>query len=336
MTEPLFSDNALQELQRNLDRHDHGASSHWRQMHQDYRYRDGRFEGLNGFGDPEPAGAWPRRLVHRWLQRPFRRIGRGLGDFRTLDGIGARIAAIQERAYNLDILRQVLTVAWLSERLGPDFARLRTILVIGDGFGTLTSLLRSACPAARIVMVNLTKTLLVDWLYVARLDPGIRMCLAPDAEALDRALADAGVSVIAIQADDAGLLAKVEVDLAINIASMQEMGPETVGLYFDTLRARRDGRQSLFYCCNREEKRLPDGTVSRFSDYPWRANDTLLVDELCPWHQEYYIVHPPSYRPYEGPHRHRLVRLVTDAPSSSPYGDIHGGTVDRGNYAGSR
>jgi hypothetical protein len=49
---------------------------------------------------------------------------------------------------------------------------------------------------------------------------------------------------------------------------------------------------SDFYCCNREEKTLSDGTITRFKDYPWNSLDNIQIDDLCPWHQQYYIFIP--------------------------------------------
>ncbi len=90
---------------------------------------------------------------------------------------------------------------------------------------------------------------------------------------------------------------------------MQEMDPLVIAAYFDDLRAIAAQREVVFYCCNRKEKTLPDGTVTRFSAYPWTPSDQILVDELCPWHQHYYALRPPFYRPYDGPIQHRLVTL---------------------------
>lgn len=64
-----------------------------------------------------------------------------------------------------------------------------------------------------------------------------------------------------------------------------------------------------FYCCNREEKILPDGTIVRFKDYPWSPQDDVLDDAACPWHQQYYSARPPFIHPYDGPIRHRLAVL---------------------------
>ena len=115
--------------------------------------------------------------------------------------------------------------------------------------------------------------------------------------------------MISIQAKDHELLRLRPVDTALNIASMQEMDPSVISAYFDDLRAIGYYRQLAFYCCNREEKRLPDGEVTRFSEYPWNSSDKMIVDELCPWHQQHYVFRIPTYRLYDGPIRHRLVIL---------------------------
>ena len=66
---------------------------------------------------------------------------------------------------------------------------------------------------------------------------------------------------------------------------------------------------SVFYCCNREEKTLPDGTIVKFDNYPWHLSSEIQEDELCPWSQKYYSPRPPFYRNYLGPIRHRLVKF---------------------------
>ncbi len=114
---------------------------------------------------------------------------------------------------------------------------------------------------------------------------------------------------MAIQASHHELLKDCPVDLALNIVSMQEMDPPVIEAYFDDLRAIAARREVVFYCCNREKKTLPDGTVTCFDQYPWNESDQIIVDELCPWHQFYYVLRPPFYRPYDGPIRHRLMTL---------------------------
>ena len=83
------------------------------------------------------------------------------------------------------------------------------------------------------------------------------------------------------------MLDSLDFDIAVNVASMQEMAPATVAAYFTFLRQRLR-RANLFYCCNRESKRLAGGDLSEFARYPWRPDDSILVDGPCPWHQYFH------------------------------------------------
>ena len=81
---------------------------------------------------------------------------------------------------------------------------------------------------------------------------------------------------------------------------------------FDDMRNCKNG-DLFFYCCSRIEKVMPDGTITRFRDYPWKESDEIIVDGLCPWHQYYYTPTPPFYHRYAGPVQHRLVKLNRNA-----------------------
>jgi putative sugar O-methyltransferase len=284
------------------------ASAHWREMHRDFRYQDGAFQGLRGFGGHAPAPGWIRRSAHRWLQRPYRRLGRSLARFDDADRAAEQIVRMQDRTYDLDALRQALTAALLLEKAPARLAPGATAAIIGDGFGMLGALLLTLAPGVRIISVNLTRTLLVDLVYLARALPALKFALATDAASLATLLADQEVRVIALRAEDAPLLAACPLDLAANVVSMQEMDPPVIAGYFKALRA-GEGSPVAFYCCNREEKTLPDGTVVRFLDYPWSAKDDILLDEACPWSQTFYTWRPPLYRRYDGPIWHRLALL---------------------------
>jgi hypothetical protein len=98
---------------------------------------------------------------------------------------------------------------------------------------------------------------------------------------------------------------------------MQEMTIESVSDYFTCMRSAAQGMGPYFYCCNRVEKLLPDGALIRFDEYPWSKADEVLVDELCPWHQRYYALRPPFYRPFDGPVQHRLARLARLATATA-------------------
>ena len=307
---------AIDFLATEISKEDSGSSSHWQNYHSEFLFLGNGFEGLRGFGGYDKPYRGLRLLLHRLFQRPFRRMGAAFQKFNAIDRLSMEVATCEERASDLDVLRQALTLSYLHERV-PNLLTPKTIsCVIGDGFATMTTLLLESSSAGQVIMINLTKTLLVDLWYL-KLWMGTEVFessvdLVTDEASLSKALAkpltnEAGGRVIAIQASNHELLRNCPVDLALNIASMQEMNPPVTAAYFDDLRVIASRRDLTFYCCNRVEKTLPDGTVSKFNEYPWQASDRVLVDELCPWHQKYYTIRPPFYRPYDAPHRHRLV-----------------------------
>jgi putative sugar O-methyltransferase len=301
-------------------REDPGESSHWRKYHAAFRFSGHGFDGLQGFGGCGKPHTGLRWILHRALQERFRRMGAPYSEFPQLDRLGGEISAREGRAYDLDVLRQVLTLAFLRQTLPDDLSARATACVIGDGFATMATLLLASRAAGRVILINLTKTLLVDLWYL-RLWMGAeafesQVVLVTDREGLHPTLdawaaAGAGQRVVAIQAMHHALLQECPVDVAVNIASMQEMDPPVIAAYFDDLRKVATRRSLFFYCCNREEKVFPDGTVTRFSEYPWKRGDRFIDDGFCPWHQFYYSMVPPFYRPYDGPIRHRLVELAS-------------------------
>lgn len=313
-----FGQAAIDYLAAEVVKSDAGASSHWQKFHSDFHFTGNGFQGLQGFGGCDDPYRGLRFGLHRLLQSKFRRIGQRFPRFQEIDGLASDIVSKQHRAYDLDVLRQTCTLAFLGDTIPCALQTKTTARVIGDGFGSMTALLLASRSAGRVILVNLAKTLLVDLWYLKEWMGDKTFAssveLVTSEEGLARALAPllpaVSFQVIAIQASNHELLRQCPVDLVMNIASMQEMDPPVIGAYFDDLRAIASHRQLLFYCCNREEKTLPDGTVTRFAAYPWRKGDQILTDELCPWHQKYYSARPPFYRPYDGPIRHRLVRLA--------------------------
>lgn len=294
-------EDAISELAKLAREKDNSSSSFWDLYHSGFNYRDGSFSGLQGFGGSTPPRTVFHRLGHWLLQTPYRKHGRTFPQFSKCLKIAKSIAARQGRQFDVDILRHALTASLLLARL-PDKAFAGPIAVIGDGFGTLSSILLEVLPQSQIVVVNLTKTLLVDSVYIKKASPRIEQALitVPGERPSAR--------ILLVRADDSAVLSSLPLTLAVNVASMQEMNPPVIASYFTQLRASPSG-ETWFYCCNREEKRLPDGTIVRFDEFPWESADQLLLDELCPWHQYFYRPFPPFYISYDGPVRHRLARL---------------------------
>jgi hypothetical protein len=310
--------SAIDFLARRSTLDDSAASSHWRQQHAAFRFSGSGFEGLAGFGRAIPRTR-PRQAAHRLLQAPLRGIGRRYPEFAEIDSLAARMCSRQNRIYDLDVLRNAITVAYMRALVPERLSAGSTACVIGDGFATLVTLLLGSRSAGRVILVNLTKTLLVDlwylrlWLGVEEFERNV--VLATEVEPFSTVDSPAGSGsprVIAVQAEHHELLRHATVDTAFNIVSMGEMDPPVIAGYFADLRAAsaRSAGGVAFYCCNRVDKRLPDGTITRFAEYPWSDADRLLDDGPCPWHQKYYAFRYPFYFAYDGPIHHRLALLA--------------------------
>ena len=298
---------------------DPGSSSHWQKYHSHFEFTGDGFKGLEGFGGCSPSPVGLRSLAHQLLQFRFRKMGKSFPSFNRVDREAKNITASQNRHYDLDVLRQTLSVSFLQTTIPARLTSSSMACVIGDGFASMTSLLLATQSAGCVVLVNLTKTLLVDlWylkLWLGADDFDARVNLVSDSTSLEKikkewdSQPEIGL-VIAFEARDQYLLKACPVDYAVNIVAMQEMDPPVTTGYFNDLRTIAGSRKLFFYCCNREEKTLPDATITRFEDYPWLAEDQILTEERCPWHQFYYSKRPPFYHPYN-PIRHKLVVMAS-------------------------
>jgi len=261
-------------------------SEAWRQRLAHPSWRAPEIGPKHGLGSWVP---WNRRraLLHFILQTPFRRMGRRFQAFAQTLRAGRRLAAVHGRVFDLDDLRQVLTVACVRHYV--DMSGPRTFAVIGDGYGRLAGLLLATLPDCRVVLVNLELPLSVDVKALRRVWP-----------TLDR--------LIAVPASEAASLRAMPLSGAFNVSSMQEMTLATIADYFTTLRGAA-AATTWFYCSNADAKRQPDGTVVRFDEYSWDDRDEILLNARCPWAQSNYEAWPPHYFARETNIRHRLARL---------------------------
>lgn len=283
-------------------------SSHWIEYLKDFN-----FQNDNSFvkrWEWNHSRTKVRMLLNFIFETPFRWQGKQFSEFKKI--LQCTDKFHKERGISLELgsLRQVLSLAFIKDKI--NFGQIKdTILVIGDGYGTMSSILlrHLSCQKIKVIVINLTKNLLLDVVSIKKSVPFANICLVKNSEDYHKALKDSEVNVICIQADNASLISNEAIGLAINIASMQEMNPPIIAKYFDFLR-NSTNQKTYFYCCNRVEKILRDGTIVNYFKYPWRSNDQFIVDELCPWYQYYYNIRkPPFYSPYAGPIQHRLVLM---------------------------
>ena len=285
-------------------------SSYWEEERRTFSVdAEGRVRGRTVMGLNAGQDQWPKRSLHWALQSPFRALGLPYPAHRRLQRLGRVISARQGRPYWLDAIRQVLSLSFILKHV-PLADRGAATVVIGDGFGIMTSLVLLAFPDRPVITVNLTKSLLLDLVNIRKAVPDIGFVLPRSSDELAAAL-DAGMRLIAVRADDAEIIEGAPFDLAINIASMQEMTLPVIDSYFDILRSSACD-EIAFYCCNRIQKPHYDGVGPSFHDYPWRDGDQILSEGKCWWSQLYYNKTPPFWHYRWGAHRvvwHRLALL---------------------------
>ena len=196
--------------------------------------------------------------------------------------------------FGYDVTRMSLTIEFLERNIGNLDSK--SFCLIGDGYGRFGSILKSIFPNCKVIYINLGRTLLFDYFYTSKVFPkSNHLVIRTQSELSD--------DFSYIEAERYREI-KFEAEIFINIASMQEMNMKTINEYFSLIKSQ--SHPIYFYCANRISKKLPDGSVINFNEYPWNSM-RVLVDELCPWHQKFPSIKPPFVRKFDGPVQHRLV-----------------------------
>jgi len=220
--------------------------------------------------------------------------------------------------FSYDCFRQICSLKLIMNKLKNERERVN-IIIIGDGYGFLGALIKEIFPNSLICLIDLGKSLLVQACCCGKAYPHSSHRLVSESSGtINRSDSE----FLYCPAEFLEELDKYSFDVAINIASMQEMNQPSINTYFDFLRCHMPP-DNLFYCCNRKEKEMPGGEVSRFSEYPWQSKDIHLVDEFCPWHSyfaswgktkngpRFLGIRIPFINYFDGPIIHRLTILQT-------------------------
>lgn len=290
---------------------DASASSHWQEYARSFSVRsvadDSKFAGY-GFGGSGSDTLSARMLA--WIGNALHLACLDLPNLRRDVREAKEVIRRMGLVFSQDAFRQVCTLNLLARQMQTMQAPKR-VLIIGDGHGILSALIHSRFPTARIVLIDLGSVLFFQAYHLYKAFPGATQLLTDE----DANGSDSDFSFC--PADYLETLPEGPFDLAINIASMQEMAPAVTARYFALLRERST---RLFYCCNRLEKHLVGGEITRFMDYPWSSADEYSVDGPCPWHQWFFGrgssphvkilgFSVPLIHKYDGCHWHRLARL---------------------------
>jgi len=222
--------------------------------------------------------------IHLFLM-PNRRRVRQIG----------RLAAAARAPMGLDptntVFRQVCLVETLSRHM-PESLQNGTsrVLVIGDGIGVLSVLFKSLFPRSKVVLVDLSKTLMFQAHHVDRAFPNA--VHSPVGDGSDLSEAD----FVYCPTENLESLRSLRFDVAANSCLMQEMNPFFIQCYFDFIRDQWEPG-NLFICCDRERKEMVGGEIAEFAKYPWQQDARTLIDERCKWQRFYF----PRSRSPEGP-----------------------------------
>lgn len=293
------------------------SSSHWRQLHEQTTVN---FNGNDvvslkgvGFGDLQNRSfiyqffSWLTILCYVLVLKDWYKILQLLPS-------AMQLSRKMGMVFTYDAFRQVCVLAALE----PYFRNPRVrIINIGDGYGFLSLLIKTRYPETKIFLVDLGKTLLFQAYYCQKIFVKNKHCLVRNEQ--DFSLES---DFVYCAAEDLEVLKSQTFNIAINIASMQEMNKQTVERYFLFLRQslHRDG---YFYCCNREEKVMVGGEISRLTEYPWQSMDQHFWDDECPWYRFFLSIHRtvrgsqigrfriPFVNYFDGAVRHRLTKLQT-------------------------
>jgi hypothetical protein len=291
------------------------TSSHWKIVgsHNVRRCKNGYELTGVGFGNFIPISVqnrlryFPENYLSNKLLKQFH-VSKPLKTAAKL------VAKKTGRLFEFDCAKQAIALEQISRTLNIPFSplsanvsnRIKMVCVIGDGYGYFASLLMAIDPNIHVICVNLGRTLFFDAAFCSKVYPekvpGFITGNTKNPVTLCRDL-----EICFLEAENYHVLSGLPIDLFINIASMQEMEPKVIFKYFEFMR-QSSSKNVVLYCCNRDEKTLPDGTIVRFSDYPWN-NCKILLDELCPWYERYPASLPPFWRKFDSTFRHRLVEL---------------------------
>ena len=176
------------------------------------------------------------------------------------------------------------------------------ICIIGDGKANFVGgLLTMNKKDIKIFSINLTEILIHDYLMIRNIN------LIDDDSIIvvnnEKDLENPNKKLFLIDASNVHFLKNKNINLFINIASMQEMKPDSVEHYFQIIKS----NSAYFYCCNREYKKLIGGEELIFNQYPWGDCQTIVWAD-CPWVKKYYDFKPPFIKKYDGNVKHALVK----------------------------
>ena len=208
----------------------------------------------------------------------------------------SKVFNLANRQIDVDVMRHICTFNYFfKKKLFPS-----KLCIIGDGKANFVIGALVNYPQSQIISVNLTETLINDYLVLKKMnlisDKDIQIIQSSGDEIIEEK------KLILVPSHLKNFLKNKSIDLFANIASFQEMNMSEISDYLKIIKT----NNCVFYCCNREYKKLIGGEELVFDKYPFGIGKKIVY-ENCEWHQKYYSLSFPFFRKYDGNHKHCLI-----------------------------
>lgn len=285
-----MKDIILKKLQKLLPNSNNYKSSYWRglKFSSDLENIYGHF----GFGTFEKKKKI-RSLAHNFFQ--FLIYGNKLFKMEEYKKIKIFLEKFQ-RQIDTDVIKHLYVFNCLKKNIQNP----RSIAVIGDGKANFITNAYLNYPNSILYSINLPEVLIHDY-YILK-NYGIYKEADISVVENEHDLSDKSKKVFFITPNNIKMLLNLKIELFVNICSFQEIKNNDIAKYLDLIKT----NESLFYCCNRRYKKLPDGEEIIFKNYPW-GKGKIIFKEECPWLKNIYFFRPPFIKKYDGLHDHKLI-----------------------------
>ena len=282
-----MQDLILEKLYKKIKNTDNLKSSHWKK----FLTKDSNvFNKLSHFGFGSYTKKGFKNLFYDFLNKKI--FGEEIFNSKTYK-LYKSIFDQTHRYIDIDTIRHILTFEKLKAYVNP-----KKICIIGDGKlnGVLGAHL--SFPEAKIYNVNLTETLINDYLILKELNIELNNSIG----LVDKIDFKEEKKLNFIPANFKNYLMNKNIDFFITIAAFQEMTVGEIDNYFKII----SSNNSTLYCCSREYKKLVGGEEIYFDKYPW-SNSKKIFWENCPWNQKWSSLRYPFIHKYDGQVKHCLV-----------------------------
>lgn len=239
--------------------------------------------------------------ISHFIRLPYKK------DIRFLSNFAKQNLKIINCNLSPECFRQICSLSVIRKYFKAEDIDKFHIIIIGDGSGFLSSLLKKIYLNSKITLVDIGKVLLFQAVNLQKIYPNCihSILLGENSNNFNK------FDFLYVPAEKLFEIKYIKYKLIINIASMQEMNYQTINNYFKFIRLNAT-KDNIFYCCNREIKILPAGEIIEFAKFPWSKEDNHFVDEECPFLKYYFSGIAPFFHRYRGKIIHRVTNLKID------------------------